>query len=385
MARTERSERQVDTLALGNRLMVIAILLSVAGIVVLLSATSISAQAEHLSSYAYLPRQAMRVLIGLGVMWLASRFDYHRLRPLSILALLVTAGLLVCCLLPGTRGIAPLIGGARRWIHLGPISFQPSELAKFFLVIWAAGYLVRKRELIHRLGRGLMPFLVFTGIFFLLVVRQPDLSMAAFIMVVVVGTGFLGGIRLSHLLLVGLLALPLVTYKYVMGVGYRNERLTSFLDSGEEDRSGIGYQAYQSKLALGSGGLAGVGLGQSRQKYFYLPEAHTDFIFSIIGEELGFLGTTFVIGAFIFLAVLGARIALHAADYYGFLLAAGLSLMIFLSALLHMAVTSGLTPTTGMPLPFFSYGGTHLVTTLWGVGIIHNISRQAQEAQHVTA
>jgi cell division protein FtsW len=231
--------------------------------------------------------------------------------------------------------------------------------------------------MIHNFKAGFLPFLIFVGMFFLLVVKQPDLSMAAVLMVMVFTVGFIGGIKPAHIFMLGLLVLPLITYKYVMKVGYRSERLTSFLDSGV-NKSGIGYQAYQSKIALGSGGVAGLGLGQSRQKYFYLPAAHTDFIFSIIGEELGFLGTTLVLIGFILLCVAGVKVARGAPDYYGFLLASGLTMMIFCSALLHMAVVSGLTPTTGLPLPFFSYGGTNLVT-MWGVWIIINISRASAQ------
>ena len=369
-----RKAKEVNKEPQGNRMMIISVLMALAGIIMILSATHISARGENLSGFAYLEKQAIRAAVGIVVMLIASRIDYRRMRAISFLALVVIAVLLIICLIPGTYGIAPVIGGARRWIHLGPLSFQPSELAKFFLVCWAAGYLVRKREVINNFRTGFLPFLVFVGIFFLLVVKQPDLSMAAVLMVMVFTVGFIGGIKPVHIVMIALLMLPLVTYKYVMKVGYRSERLTSFLDSGV-NKSGIGYQAYQSKIALGSGGIGGLGLGQSRQKYFYLPAAHTDFIFSIIGEEMGFLGTMFVLAAFLALCITGVKVARGSPDYYGFLLASGLTMMIFCSALLHMAVVSGLTPTTGLPLPFFSYGGTNLVTTMWGVGIMINISR----------
>ncbi|MBW7994982.1 MAG: putative lipid II flippase FtsW [Candidatus Glassbacteria bacterium] len=372
---------QADTSRQGGRLMVISVVMALAGIIVILSATNISARSESLSSFAYLEKQALRAAIGIVVMLVASRIDYHRMRAVSFLALLVTAALLLICLLPGTYKLAPVIGGARRWIHLGPLNFQPSELAKFFLVCWAAGYLVRKRENIRSFRGGFMPFLIFIGIFFLLVVKQPDLSMAAVLLIMVFTVGFIGGIKPAHILLIGLMVTPLVTYKYVMKVGYRSERLSSFLESGV-DKSGIGYQAYQSRIALGSGGISGLGLGQSRQKFFYLPAAHTDFIFSIIGEEIGFLGTMAVLAAFLALCITGVKVARGSPDYYGFLLASGLTMMIFCSALLHMAVVSGLTPTTGLPLPFFSYGGTNLVTTLWSIGIIINISRAGARGAH---
>ncbi len=374
MVRTKKK----DTSIYGSRLILAALLLAISGIIMILSATSISALAENLSSFAYVRKQTVRVLLGVVVMLAASRVDYHRIRPLSFFALLTIAVFLVICLLPGSKSLAPVIGGARRWVHLGWFSFQPSELAKFFLICWSAGYLVRKKEVIRNFSQGFIPFVIVVGIFFLLVLRQPDLSMAAVILALVFLTGFIGGVRPTHLIMLALLLLPLMTYMYVMKVDYQSERLTSFFE-GEADKSGIGYQAYQSKLALGSGGISGVGLGQSKQKFFFLPAAHTDFIFAILGEELGFLGTTAVVGTFCWLSFLGFKIARGSPDYYGFLLASGLTLMIFTTAILNMAVASGLAPTTGLPLPFFSYGGTNLVTTFWAVGILDNISRRSSE------
>ena len=374
MVRTKKK----DTSIYGSRLILAALLLAISGIIMILSATSISALAENLSSFAYVRKQTVRVLLGVVVMLAASRVDYHRIRPLSFFALLAITVYPVICLLPGSKSLAPVIGGARRLVHLGWFSFQPSELAKFFLICWSAGYLVRKKDVIRNFSQGFIPFVIVVGIFFLLVLRQPDLSMAAVILALVFLTGFIGGVRPTHLIMLALLLLPLMTYMYVMKVDYRSERLTSFFE-GEADKSGVGYQAYQSKLALGSGGISGVGLGQSRQKFFFLPAAHTDFIFAILGEELGFLGTTVVVGTFCWLSFLGVKIARGSPDYYGFLLASGLTLMIFTTAILNMAVASGLAPTTGLPLPFFSYGGTNLVTTFWAVGILDNISRRSSE------
>ena len=369
-----RKSENVDTSRLGSQLVVVAIALALGGIVMILSATSISARAENLSSYAYFQKQALRTLVGLGIMWFASRMDYHRMRLISFLALLFTLVCLVLCLLPWTREFTPVIGGARRWIHLGPVTFQPSEFAKFFLVCWGAGFLVARGARITRLSGGFLPYLAIIGIFFLLIVKEPDLSTALIVIILALLLGYVGGLRLAHLLLLGLLMTPFIAYQFVSKVGYRSERVNSFL-MGESDKSGAGYQAYQSKLALGSGGFSGVGLGSSKQKYFFLPAAHTDFIFSIIGEELGFVGGVLVIGAFCYLAVLGIRIAGGAPDFYGFLLAAGLSLLLFFSALINLSVVSGLAPTTGMPLPLLSFGGTNMLTSFWAVGILNNISR----------
>jgi len=367
--------------AYGNRMVLLAIILAVAGMVMILSATSISARDQNFSTYLYLERQAVRVLLGLVVLTLASLIDYHRLRLIGFVSLLATAVLLIICLLPGTEDIAPAIRGARRWILLGPIRLQPSELAKFFLICWAAGYLVQNKETIHQFKRGFLPFVILVGIFFIMIVSQPDLSTALIILMLVLAVGYLGGLRPAHLILLGLCLVPVVTYTYVVKVDYRSERLTSFLE-GDSDKSGSGYQVNQSKLALGSGGIFGVGLGNSKQKYYFLPAAHTDFILAIIGEELGFLGCTAIVLAFLYLGWLGLMIARSAVDYYGFLLAGGLTLMIFLTAMLNMAVVARLIPTTGLPLPFLSYGGTNLIMSFWAVGILNNISRAAERGLH---
>ena len=370
-----------DPARYGNRLVLVALVLALTGLMMILSATSFSSRVQNLSTYLYLERQAARVLIGLAVLALASRVDYHRLRLIGFLSLVVTAALLVICLLPGTKSIAPVIGGARRWILLGPLSMQPSELAKFFLICWAAGYLVQNREVIRRFRRGFLPFVIMVGVFFSLIVSQPDLSMALIILMLVLLIGYVGGLRPMHLILLGLCLVPLVTYTCVVKVGYRSDRVISFLD-GDTDKSGSGYQPHQSELALGSGGISGVGLGSSKQKYFFLPVAHTDFILAIIGEELGFLGCTAVILAFGYFGWLGLRIAQSAGDYYGFLLASGLTMMIVFAAMLNMSVVAGLIPTTGLPLPFLSYGGTNLIISFWAVGILNNISHASKRVSH---
>ena len=366
----------------GRHMMLAAVLLSVVGLMLILSATSVSARMSGLTSSIYMQKQAVRVGMGIVMMFIFSRIDYHKLRWISFAALMVSLVMLIICIIPGTHSISPVIGGARRWIKLGPLTFQPSELTKFFLIIWAAGYAVRKQEVIRSFKQGFLPFICVTGLFFLLIVGQPDLSTALIIMMMVLAAGYIGGIKPTHLIILMLIAAPVITYKYVVKVGYRSERLTSFLDSTQkkDDRSGSGYQAYQSKVALGSGGVSGVGLGQSKQKYFFLPAAHTDFILAILGEEIGFIGTSAVVLLFLYLGWLGYRIALLSGDFYGFLLASGLTVMIILSALLNIAVVSGLAPTTGLPLPFLSYGGTNLLTSFCAIGIIKNISRQAATA-----
>ena len=242
---------------------------------------------------------------------------------------------------------------------------------------------MRKQEVIRSFKQGFLPFICVTGLFFLLIVGQPDLSTALIIMMMVLAAGYIGGIKPTHLIILMLIAAPVITYKYVVKVGYRSERLTSFLDSTQkkDDRSGSGYQAYQSKKSLSvRAESAEWDSVKSKQKYFFLPAAHTDFILAILGEEIGFIGTSAVVLLFLYLGWLGYRIALLSGDFYGFLLASGLTVMIILSALLNIAVVSGLAPTTGLPLPFLSYGGTNLLTSFCAIGIIKNISRQAATA-----
>jgi cell division protein FtsW len=280
--------------------------------------------------------------------------------------------LLILVLIPGIGNQA---GGASRWIRLGPISIQPAEVAKLGLVIYMAYSLSKKKDKVKSLTKGFIPYMIVLALLLALLLLQPDLGSAlamgavAMIMLLVAGT------RLTYLVSIAIIAAPLLYYA-VMNVDYRRRRILAFLNPWE-DPSDTGFQIIQSWIAFGSGGFGGNGLGQSHQKLFFLPEAHTDFIFAVIGEELGYAGVFVVAAMFLVLIVRGMRASLLAPDDFGRFLAFGMTLLLGLQAFVNIAVVMGMVPTKGMALPFLSYGGTSLLTTLLAVGILLNISSHA--------
>jgi cell division protein FtsW len=299
-------------------------------------------------------------------MVVASRFDYHRLRYLAPPLLLVALGLCAAVLV-----VAPEVNGANRWFLLGPASFQPSELAKLALCLFAATYLARRRPP-RTLGELARPLGIVTAVFCGLILLEPDLGT----------TITLCGMMLAILLVAGVPARPLLGASLLaIGVGllaiwvepYRRARVFSFLDPWS-DAEGSGFQIVQALIGIGSGGFTGEGLGEGVQKVLYLPEAHTDMIFAVVGEELGLVGSAAVIGAFAAFAVAGFRIALRCKDPFGKLLAAGLTALVCGQAAVNLAAVLGIAPLTGIPLPFVSYGGSSLVVLLAGVGILLNIA-----------
>jgi cell division protein FtsW len=340
------------------------------GLVMVYSATSASAALGNGDPMSYLKRQAVYAFIGVVLMILASRFDYHRLRYLAPPFLLVALALCAAVLVLG-----PAINGARRWFVVGPASFQPSELAKLALCLFAAGYLARRRAP-RTLGELVKPLGLLTAIFCGLIVVEPDLGT----------TITLCGMMLAILLVAGVPArLLLVASLLATGVGivaiwtepYRRARMFSFLDPWS-DAQGSGFQIVQATIGIGSGGFTGAGLGEGVGKISYLPEAHTDMIFAVIGEELGLVGSTFVIAAFAVLAIAGFRIALRCPDRFGKLLAAGITALVCGQAAINLAAALGIAPLTGIPLPFVSYGGSSLVVLLAGVGVLLNIAVNAK-------
>ena len=336
------------------------------GLVMVYSATSASAALGNGDPMSYLKRQAVYALIGVVFMALASRFDYHRLRfvapPLLLVALVLCTAVLV---------FGPAINGARRWFIVGPASFQPSELAKLALCLFAAVYLARRRPP-KTFGELVKPLGLLTAIFCGLIVVEPDLGT----------TITLCGMMLAIFLVAGV-PVRLLAAASVLAVGmglaaiwiepYRRARIFSFLDPWS-DAQGSGFQIVQATIGIGSGGFTGAGLGEGVGKISYLPEAHTDMIFAVIGEELGLVGATLVIGAFAVLAIAGFRIALRCQDPFGKLLAAGITALVCGQAAINLAAALGIAPLTGIPLPFVSYGGSSLVVLLAGVGILLNIA-----------
>jgi len=336
------------------------------GLVMVYSATSASAALGNGDPMSYLKRQAVYAFIGVVLMIVASRLDYHRLRYLTPPFLLVALGLCAAVLVLG-----PAINGARRWFVLGPASFQPSELAKLALCLFAAGYLARRRAP-RTVGELVKPLGLLTAVFCGLIVVEPDLGT----------TITLCGMMLAILLVAGVPIRLLVMATIVAtGVGmlaiwtepYRRARMFSFLNPWS-DAQGSGFQIVQATIGIGSGGFTGAGLGEGVGKISYLPEAHTDMIFAVVGEELGLVGSTFVIAAFAALAIAGFRIALRCRDRFGKLLAAGITALVCGQAAINLAAALGIAPLTGIPLPFVSYGGSSLVVLLAGMGVLLNIA-----------
>jgi len=348
------------------------LVLVAAGLVMVYSASSVMAMnAERYGDPGYfLKRQALWAFAGLAGMLVMWRTDYRILRKLSFPLVAVSFVLLVLTLVPG---IGAELNGARRWIRLGGLSFQPSELTKLAMFIFVASSLSKRSDKIKDFGSGLVPYLALTGTMLFLIALEPDLGTAASIGVVVLVMLYVAGARPAHLLSIMLAAAP-VLYVQLFHVGFRKKRLLAFFDPWSDPR-GTGFQAIQSFLAFGSGGLTGLGLGEGRQKLLFLPEPHSDFIFAVVGEELGLVGALTLASLFALFTLCGLRLALKCEDPFGRLLAFGITLMVGLQALINMGVATGLFPNKGMPLPFVSAGGSSVFMTLLAVGILLSVSR----------
>lgn len=353
-------------------LLLLAVALLSFGLVAVYSASAIKAQTDGLADYHFVIRQAIGGSLGLLLLAVMAYLDYRVLRFFAWPMLLVVVGLLVFVLLPGTESIAPRVNGGRRWIDLGVIQGQPSELAKLVLIIWTAAVAVRKQDRLSSLSKGLLPFLLVWGTVATLIMMQPSMSAAALVVLLAALVLFAGGARIAHFVVLGALMLPFLLTQ-VSGVGYRMRRILAFIDP-THDPAGVSYQITQALIALGSGGLLGRGLGHGQQKFGFLPEPHNDFIFAMIGEEWGFIGMAALVLAYSGIALIGYRVARNAPDLFGSLLAIGVTNLIVVQALLHMAVNSALIPTTGVTLPFISYGGSSLVTFFLAMGLVANVS-----------
>ena len=339
------------------------------GIIMVYSASAILSLEKYNDPYFFLKRQLAWAFLGLSGMLAASRINYRALPRLLKPLLFLTLLLLILVLFPQ---FGKEIAGARRWLKVGDFTLQPSELAKLVLILYMADALSRKKEKIRSFAYGFLPPLLILGAIFILILLQPDLGTGLIILVVILSMLFVSGVRLAHLFSLFLVAIPSI-WLLINKVGYRKRRILVFLDPWS-DPQGAGFQIIQSLLALGSGGILGRGLGEGTQKLFYLPAPHTDFIFAILGEELGLVGGMAVIilfGAFIYF---GARIARRAPDLFGSLLALGITTWIGLQAMINIGVVTGFLPTKGLPLPFISFGGSSLIFSLIGVGILLSIS-----------
>lgn len=345
------------------------------GLMMVMSASSESARNANYTggdAYYFIKRQLLWAAISVVAMFFFSKFDYHKLVKWSGIIIVGTFLLLILVLAAGTEA-----NGGQRWLRLGPVQFQPSEVAKVALILYLAGSLSRNKKYLNTFSRGLLPNLIVIGITAGLLIVQPHFSATVLIVGVGVIMLFVGGVNWKHLVM---LAAPVIFLgsMLVMTSSYRRARVFSFLDP-FADPLGDGYQVIQSLYAIGSGGLFGVGLGQSRQKFLYIPEPQNDFIFSILCEELGFVGAFLVIMIFVFLVYRGIKIAMNAKDKEGSLIAVGIITLIALQVIMNIAVVTSAMPVTGIPLPFFSYGGTALLIIMSCMGIMLNISKQSNQ------
>jgi cell division protein FtsW len=341
------------------------------GLVMVWSASSVLAQEHHGNAYHFLLKQALWAGIGLVGMSVALRLDYRKLRaPKYVYGLAILTTLLLILVL----FLRP-VNETHRWIRFGVLSFQPAELAKLSLILFLASHLERRGERVNEFLTSLFPVLLLLGWFAFLVFVQPDLGSAAILVVTAAVLLFVAGVRLRYFAVLAVPASALL-YFAIAGAHYRWTRIVTFFDPWADAR-GSGYQIIQSMIAVGTGGITGVGFMEGRQKQFYLPDPYSDFIDAVIGEELGLLGAVAVVAAFLFLLWRGLRAAFKAPDAFGMFLAAGLTLAIVLQAFINMSVVLGLVPTKGIPLPFISAGGSSLVFTLVSIGLILNVSQHA--------
>ena len=354
-------------------LLVVVGLLTVLGLVMVLSASSVQALRNHGSSWYFFNRQLLWVAMGTCALVATARVDYRRWRPVAVPVLGVSMCLMALVLVPG---IGIKVSGSSRWLGAGPFRLQPSELAKLGILLFSADLLARRHDKMRDWRSTTRPVMGFFGLLGVLLLAQPDLGTTLVTGCIVFGVLFLAGTPLSWMggLGVSAAALTLLLAKIEP---YRWRRMTSFLNP-FADASNTGYQAAQGRIAMATGGLTGVGLGSSRAKWGFLPAAHTDFIFAIIGEEIGLLGSVSVLLLFGAFAVLGARAALRAPDRFGFLLAGGVTAWVLGQAVINIGAVVGLLPITGVPLPFVSSGGSSLVPMMAGLGMLLNVTRNGK-------
>jgi cell division protein FtsW len=351
-------------------LLITVLILLAIGVAMVFSASSISSQVKLDDKYFFLKSQGAYAILSIAVMLVLSKVNYKILGKFVTIIVVISIVLLLLVFVPG---IGLRLNGALRWIKIGPMTMQPSELAKFALIIFMAKSISNKKEKIRTFFQGVLPYVILMGIYCILIILEPNKSMAIIFVLLTFTILFSAGAKIWHLAVWGVPLLPVGVY-VLMKDKYSLLRITSYMDPWADPLKS-GYQAIQSLLALGSGGIFGLGLGNSRQKFFYIPEPQNDFIFAIIGEELGFIGTFTIIVLFLLLIWRGIRIAIHAPDSFGCLLATGIVAMIGIQVVLNIAVATVSIPTTGVSLPFISQGGTSLLFVMANMGILLNISK----------
>lgn len=351
-------------------LLAITLLIVGLGLVMVYSSSAIMSADKFGDSWYYFRRQSAFAAVGFMTMAVASYVPYNFYRRIVYPALGLTALLLLFVLIPG---LGSTKGGATRWFQIGPVAFQPSELAKLTLILYLAWSLDKKQANIKSFEVGIVPHLAISGGVLALILLEPDFGTTVTLGTILFIMMFLAGVNLKHLGYLLGAAIP-AFFVVMIGAEYRMRRLKTFLNPWN-DPSKDGFQLIQSWVALYNGGIFGQGLGQGKQKLFYLPEAHTDFVFSVLGEELGLLGVTITLGLYLAFVIRGIRISRQAADLFGCLLGLGITSWIGLQTVFNIAVVTGLVPTKGLVLPFMSYGGTSLIVALAGTGVLLNISR----------
>jgi cell division protein FtsW len=355
-------------------LLIVILVLVFSGLIMIYSASSFKAQKSFQDSHFYLKKHFFRLIMGLALMILAMHIDYHFIQKIAPYIFLFALVLLVYVLInPADSGMT----GTRRWMRMGGMNFQPSEFAKYALVIFLSVFLSRKESVLDNFTQGLLPAIIFISVIIVPVLLEPNLGTAFLIMLIATALLIIAGAKIKHIALLGLSALGMITI-FVRNIGYQKARLLMFLDQVRGIEKPV-WQVKQSLISLGNGGLTGVGLGNSKQKLHFLPQPFTDFIYSILGEELGFLGALLVAMLFMVFFLRTIRIAVKAPDRAGMFLAIGIGLSVMIYFLFNAGVASNLLPITGIPMPFFSYGGSSLVMNLFAVGILLNISSQRKE------
>ena len=324
--------------------------------------------------YFFFKKQVVWIILSLLALFIAQKIPYQTWKKFDRLILLLMFILLIAVLIPG---LGQSFGGARRWFRFGPIGFQPSEFAKIALVIFIAGFISRDPERIKDLKRGFIPISIILGATFILTILEPDIGTSAFLALICFSLLFVGGLNLKHVLPPVLILAPIAFILVVICFPHVQSRLVAFINPGAH-ASGKGYQVAQALIGLGAGGFSGVGLGNSIQKLFFLPQEHTDFILAVIGEEMGLLGTATVIFLFLGLLWLGRRVFIKTEDLFGKFLALGIVLVITLQAIIHIAVVTASMPNKGIALPFISFGGSALFIMMISVGILLNIASQLE-------
>ena len=366
---------KIRSLEPANIIIYLVTTLLVIGTIMIYSATSARAVGSLNPINLTFLKHILWVVFAIIAMLTMMRLDYYYIQKYSKLILVIALALLIIVLIPG---IGTTTNGASRWIRIGSyFGFQPSEFAKLAMIIFMSSYIATKQEKMANFTKGFLIPVILIGLVSLLILKEPDLGTAIFVSLISFILIIVGGTRIVYVIFTLMAAAPHL-YSIIYKIqAYQKARLLAFLDPWK-DPEGIGYQIIQSWIALGSGGLTGLGLGESRQKLFFLPESSSDFIFSIIGEELGFIGTTGIIIIFALLAWQGMRVCKSAPDMLGFSLALGITLSITLQSAINIAVATGAMPTTGLPLPFISAGGSSLLLSSIGIGILLNIAKKSE-------